>query len=568
MFRQMFMFLYLLACGMDGHANQFYIATQGRPTGNGSLLDPWDMQTAFNHPAVVMPGDTLWVRGGTYFGSPLNGTPDEVAGFVSRLRGSPNRPIIVRAYPGERVIIDGGNRPHPVRIPPAPDSYTLGILGDHCWFWGLEITNSNAHARSDSASGFRWRVNSIVSIGTEIKLINLIVHDTGSGLGPFSGCVGCEVYGCIIYYNGWSHLGVRGHGEGMYGQNQAPTKYIRDNIVFKQFDSGIILYGTANSSIEDIHLEGNIIFDNGVVNDDPNGWGMLLGKNSMASGPGRNLVIRENYFYNRFDYLRSNNIDMGYQSGLDEVVFVNNYSVGRWSVRNNIPVTNLHATGNTLIGEIYPVSAAQISADSNTILSTSQLPRKNALFYRPNVYEPGRMHIVVYNWEGLDHIEATIEQAGLSDGDAFEIVDVQNIFGAPTAKGVYASGQKTIRLPLKLTDVSTVIGQDVPRPARHTDHVFNVFLLKKVHEVVSDQTGDLPEHRLHYNAGSRILSIFSEIPADGDRIEIYSVSGKKVWSQCFSGQTLQIDFKGHANGMYLVSLFRHGNVWTQKRSIH
>ena len=113
-----------------------------------------------------------------------------------------------------------------------------------------------------------------------------------------------------------------------------------------------------------------------------------------------------------------------------------------------------------------------------------------------------------------------------------------------------------------------MIGQDVPRPARHTDHVFNVFLLKKVHEVVSDQTGDLPEHRLHYDAGSRILSIFSEIPADGDRIEIYSVSGKKVWSQCFSGQTLHIDFKGHANGMYLVSLFRHGNVWTQKRSIH
>ncbi|MEQ1747372.1 MAG: T9SS type A sorting domain-containing protein [Saprospiraceae bacterium] len=548
--------LLTLLAPVAAFGTQFFVAPNGSPANDGSFISPWDLQTAFDQPAAVLPGDTIWLRGGTYFGNPNNTTQNEVAGFVSRLNGTVDRPIIVRQYPGERAVIDGGNRPHPVQDPPAPDSYTLGILGDHCWYWGFEVTDSNTHARADSSSGFRWRVGSIISIGTGIRFINLVVHDTGSGLGPFSGCVGCEVYGCVIFYNGWSHLGVRGHGEGMYGQNDSPTKFIRDNIVFKQFDSGIILYGTANSTINNFHLEGNIVFANGTINDDPNGWGFLLGKNSTASGPGNNFVIRDNYLYNRFDYLRSNNLDMGYQSGLNNVQFQNNYSAGRWSVRNNLPVTNLSATGNTLVGELYPVSAAQISPDSNTILPATPLPTANAVFVRPNIYEPGRAHVVAYNWLKLPTVNADLTNAGLAAGDMFDIFDVQNFFGPVVVSGAFDPANPTVSLPTNLTAVTGVIGEKVPRPAVHTDNVFNVFLVKKREQSVGTNAPDQNDRAfIHFfDASARRLTLHFSGTHGNLQAQVLDVTGRVLVEKTTADTEARIDLSGVPAGVYVVSV--------------
>jgi hypothetical protein len=458
-------------------AAQFYVAPDGLPGNDGSINNPWDLQTALDHPAAVQPGDTIWLRGGVYFGNPAAG-PDQPAGFISHLQGTAEKPVIVRQFPGERAILDGGNRPHPVSMDSNFDSFTLGVLGSYVWFWGFEITNSNTHSRADSLASFRWRVRSTVSIGDGIRYINLSVHDTGNGLDPFSGCEGCELYGNLIFYNGWSHLGVRGHGEGIYGQNLSPKKYIRDNVVFKQFDSGVILYGSQASNTDSFHLEGNIVFDNGSINDDPNGWGFLLGKNGGAP-PGKHFVIENNYFYNRFDYNRSNNIDLGYQSGLHDVVFRDNYSAGYWAIRYNQPVSAFSASGNTLVGPVYPVSAAQISPDSNSIFPATQPPTENAVFVRPNLYEPGRAHIVIYNWQNLDAAPVDLSGTGLQPGESFDIFDVQNLWGPAVASGTFSSGNTTVSLPLNLTEVAPVVGDNVPTLPVHTDPVFNVFLLKK-----------------------------------------------------------------------------------------
>ncbi len=68
----------------------------GSPSGNGSINSPWDLQTALNQPSTVHPGDTIWLRGGTYVGH-----------FTSNLNGTSSSPIIVRQYAGERATIDG-----------------------------------------------------------------------------------------------------------------------------------------------------------------------------------------------------------------------------------------------------------------------------------------------------------------------------------------------------------------------------------------------------------------------------------------------------------------------------
>ena len=79
-------------------AHQHYVAADARADGDGSRLRPWRLETMFQRAAAVRPGDTVWVHGGTYRGQ-----------FVSRLTGTASKPVILRSYPGERAILDGGN---------------------------------------------------------------------------------------------------------------------------------------------------------------------------------------------------------------------------------------------------------------------------------------------------------------------------------------------------------------------------------------------------------------------------------------------------------------------------
>src|SRR5688500_10509159 len=105
---------------------QFFVAVNGSATGTGAIDRPWDLRTALNHPAVVTPGSTIWIRGGTYTGH-----------FVSRLNGTSSAPIIVRNYQGERVTLDN-----------ASDCDTLNAVSSYTWYWGLELTSSGTKRRT------------------------------------------------------------------------------------------------------------------------------------------------------------------------------------------------------------------------------------------------------------------------------------------------------------------------------------------------------------------------------------------------------------------------------------
>ena len=75
--------------------NEFFAAVTGTPSGDGSISSPWDLSTALSQTANVLPGDTLWIRGGTYYG-----------GYQSNLTGTSAEPITVAAYQDEHVTID------------------------------------------------------------------------------------------------------------------------------------------------------------------------------------------------------------------------------------------------------------------------------------------------------------------------------------------------------------------------------------------------------------------------------------------------------------------------------
>src|SRR4051794_30589689 len=75
----------------------YYASPRGSTLGDGSIAHPWDLATAIaGGVGRVQPGDTIWLRGGTYRGS-----------FRSTVAGRIGAPVVIRQYAGERAIIDG-----------------------------------------------------------------------------------------------------------------------------------------------------------------------------------------------------------------------------------------------------------------------------------------------------------------------------------------------------------------------------------------------------------------------------------------------------------------------------
>src|SRR5262245_17788659 len=85
----------LLSSAVETPAAEFHVTPAGSPKGTGSMAQPWDLATALAATETVKPGDTVWIHAGSYRG-----------GFVSRLRGSPDAPVVVRGRRRERVTVD------------------------------------------------------------------------------------------------------------------------------------------------------------------------------------------------------------------------------------------------------------------------------------------------------------------------------------------------------------------------------------------------------------------------------------------------------------------------------
>src|SRR5439155_703313 len=124
----------------------WYAAPNGSSSGDGSSGRPWNLATALSGGnGKVQPGDTVWLRGGTYAGQ-----------FRSTLTGTAAAPIVVRQYPGERAIIDGAGS----------TSDTFVADGSYSVFWGFEMTNSDP-VRCCSTSSF-FRADMMVSHATHV----------------------------------------------------------------------------------------------------------------------------------------------------------------------------------------------------------------------------------------------------------------------------------------------------------------------------------------------------------------------------------------------------------------
>jgi hypothetical protein len=86
------------------------------------------------------------------------------------------------------------------------------------------------------------------------------VHDNTDGLFLNTSATDVEVYGVITYNNGYVDT-VRGHGHGLYIQNNTGMKWIKDVISFNNYATGMKGFGET-SFANNIHFEGNTSFNN------------------------------------------------------------------------------------------------------------------------------------------------------------------------------------------------------------------------------------------------------------------------------------------------------------------
>jgi len=408
----------------------------------------------------VQPGDTIWVRGGTYKGT-----------FRSTVAGTAQAPVIIRQYPGERAIIDGASS--------AQD--TWNVAGEYTTFWGLEFTNSNPR-RVSASTAETIRPDVLVNYAAHTKFINLIVHDGGVGVYTDAHFPDVEIAGCIFYNNGWQEPG-KGRGHALYIKNYTGPLVARDNVTFNQYNYGIHAYTNANSGkLMNITLEGNISFNNGTLSNRGSTPNILLGGEGYAAG----ATIRNNLTYFSPSVREDGpNVIVGWktlQNG--DVIVEGNYFVGGSPVLDFGYWSAARVSNDTLVGQggrgsliarRDPAARAQIWRDNVELGSPPAVTR---VFVRPNPYESGRAHVAVLNRGGKSQV--SVDMSGvLAAGDRYEVRNVQDLFGAPVVTGTLAAGSATITIPLGGVPAPTPVGLR-SSPAPKTGPEFDTFLVTRL----------------------------------------------------------------------------------------
>jgi len=223
----------------------------GKASGNGSIVNPWDLQTALSQNTnAVNDNDVIYLHEGIYNGR-----------FISTITTlDKNTFVTVKPYKRDKVVLNGNVDSRLGSV--------LEVKGGNVIFQDLEITFLGDFSRSMKDRNFQV-VNGISHVdGEDCKFINLkIYNNPGSGIGSWKRTGGSSIDGCLIYNNGYMSK-VRGSGVGIYVQNQSDKiRYITNNTIFNNYYKGIDVWsassGTKQKFVKNITLQKNIIFHNG-----------------------------------------------------------------------------------------------------------------------------------------------------------------------------------------------------------------------------------------------------------------------------------------------------------------
>lgn len=449
-------------------SDDFFVTIDGSENGDGSWNNPWDLDSALLGHSEVKPGDIIWVIGGIYH--PVV----EPSKYNIKVSGTEDNPVVVRAYPGERVSIDGG----------------IQIHNPNVVFWGFEVFSSSTLRTSDDRPG------GIAIYSDNVALINNVIHDGEFGISAqvSTGSYysrNALIYGNLSYNNGYIEPD-RGHGHGLYAQNQDGTKHIYENIIFNNFGGySFHIYG------EDVPLNNFVFFGNVAIND-----------NFLVGGlkPATNIQFYENYTFNaktKFGFSDVDNVNISAEgnhfwndasSALDikwwdkDVNILNNffYSKDTLSLLESNKRENYTWDQNSYYSystNLYPFNLNKSTKNWSEWRNSTgfdlksnffpNIPTKTNVIVRPNDYEEKRGNIIIQNWQKLASVNVDISTLGLEIGDEYTIHNALNFYDE-TIEGTYNG--KPITIPMIGWTVAIPIGWYEPL-GENTFPSFGTFVL-------------------------------------------------------------------------------------------
>ena len=460
-------------------SHEHFVGPSGTRAAQGTRRDPWSLEWALaGADGRVHPGDTVWLLNGVYPGTE----------FRTELNGTPTARITFRQYPGARATIDG----------------RLLARGAYLDFWGFEIMQSDPLAHPE--------IQLLDARTDHGRFINLILHDANThGVNFWTPGVDAELYGCIVYNNG-THENL---DHGTYVHNDSGVKRIEDNVFFLNYARGIQVYATPkNDVLRNVHVVGNVSFNNGIISNRSSHVNLLISAEARTEG----MTAEDNMLF--FSDNEGSNIRLGHYSPSfnGDIIVRNNYAAGG-AIGLEMPVRWDRAVveGNTWLGSGEMVRlpggreplapalrwrdnrygtdtrapawrvgaqrndfeafrrATGLGADDEVLGPAPFTPR---VFVRPNRYEAGRAHIVIYNWDRRPVVPVNVAGV-LHQGDRYEVRNVQALFGPPVASGTYRTGA-TIDIPMQGVKPPAPLGpRRSARPAPRTGPDFDVFLLTR-----------------------------------------------------------------------------------------
>ncbi len=374
----------LLSAATLSRAADWHASPKAAPNGTGTAESPLALEAALTN-ARVKPGDTVYLKGGVY-----RRRPNEI--FAIRLIGTPAQPIQVRPMPGERVTIDGG--------------ISFQSPSAHVWLRDVEILVSEPQPVKPVGPGSHPKDFTRPWGGLHFdggnggKAINLVIHDCRQGISSWSPARDTEIYGCIIYDNGWPATD-RGHGHAIYAQNKDGIAQIRDCIMTGGHGYTMHAYGSSRAYVDNFLMDRNIAYQGG---------NFLIG----GGRPSRNIRVTRNYLYGI-------PMQLGYAAPYNEDC----------AVRDNIIIN----------GELIINKYKKVMKEGNQVLPKgAPRPEKSHAAVLPNRYDPCRANVVCFNWNNKAKSMAVNPGGILKPGDSYRVVNPRDFFGRPVLSGRYDGG--------------------------------------------------------------------------------------------------------------------------------
>lgn len=359
-------------------AAEWFVAPDGKTTNTGTRESPWDAISALNDTQKIAPGDTVWLRGGTY-------TRSDNKAIEIKSRGSEAAPVQVRGRAGERVTFTTG--------------VTVVEPAGYLWLRDVEIAGVVPKDKRISKQAGSWPDDMpqvpgglTISSGAHCKFINLVMHDNLGGVGLWKGATDTELYGCLIYDNGWKGPD-RNHGHAIYTQNETTWKTISDCIMTVPWGDGqytMHAYGSGKAFVDNFLIENNIAYG--------------LSKFLIGGGrPSHNIRVLNNYLYQQA-------LQLGYGASPNE---------------------NGEVRGNVIFKDSLVLKSwKNIVSENNLAVPGQPAPAEPRVVWLLNKYDNKRAHLVIYNWHKARQV--TIPAAPfLRPGEHLRLLHPENFYGAP-----------------------------------------------------------------------------------------------------------------------------------------